>query len=50
MIIGIFLGGKIGLGTFVFAFGIGPLVQITLKLFRMSNAQVIAAEGEAIEQ
>jgi uncharacterized membrane protein YczE len=50
MIIGIFLGGKIGVGTFVFAFGIGPLVQITLKLFRMSNAQVIAAEGEAIEQ
>jgi uncharacterized membrane protein YczE len=50
MIIGIFLGGKIGIGTFVFAFGIGPLVQITLKLFRMSNAQVTAAEGEAIEQ
>lgn len=50
MIIGIFLGGKIGIGTFVFAFGIGPLVQITLKLFRMSNAQVAAAEGEAIEQ
>jgi uncharacterized membrane protein YczE len=50
MIVGIFLGGKIGLGTFVFAFGIGPLVQITLKLFRMSNAQVEAAEGEAIEQ
>lgn len=50
MIIGIFLGGKIGIGTFVFAFGIGPLVQITLKLFRMSNAQVDAAEGEAIEQ
>lgn len=50
MIIGIFLGGKIGLGTFVFAFGIGPLVQITLKLFRMSHAQVVAAESEAIEQ
>ena len=50
MIIGIILGGKIGLGTFVFAFGIGPLVQITLRMFRMSNAQVEAAEGEAIEQ
>ena len=50
MIIGIFLGGKIGIGTFVFAFGIGPLVQITLKLFRMSHAQADAAEGEAIEQ
>ena len=50
MIIGILLGGKIGIGTFVFAFGIGPLVQIMLKVFRMSNAQVAAAEGEAIEQ
>ena len=50
MIIGILLGGKIGIGTFVFAFGIGPLVQIMLKVFRMSNAQVAAAEGEATEQ
>lgn len=50
MIIGILLGGKIGIGTFVFAFGIGPLVQIMLKVFRMSDAQVAAAESEAIEQ
>jgi uncharacterized membrane protein YczE len=50
MIIGIFLGGSLGLGTFVFAFGIGPLVQITLKLFRMSPSAVHAAEAEAQEQ
>jgi uncharacterized membrane protein YczE len=50
MIIGIFLGGSLGVGTFVFAFGIGPLVQITLRLFRMSPTQVALAEGEATEQ
>lgn len=50
MIIGIFLGGSLGVGTFVFAFGIGPLVQVTLRLFRMSPSQVELAEGEATEQ
>jgi len=50
MIIGIFLGGSIGLGTFVFAFGIGPLVQVTLSLFRMSPSEIAIAEGEAQEQ
>lgn len=50
MIIGIFLGGSIGLGTFVFAFGIGPLVQLTLSFFKMSSSQIADAEGEAQEQ
>jgi len=50
MIIGIFLGGSIGLGTFVFAFGIGPLVQVTLSLFKMSPSKIAIAEGEAQEQ
>ncbi|MGA0118305.1 MAG: YczE/YyaS/YitT family protein [Ilumatobacteraceae bacterium] len=50
MIIGIFLGGSIGLGTFVFAFGIGPLVQITLSLFKMSSTQIAEAGAEAQEQ
>ena len=50
MIIGIFLGGSLGLGTFVFAFGIGPLVQVTLRLFRMSPTQTSLAGGEASEQ
>lgn len=50
MIVGIFLGGSLGLGTFVFAFGIGPLVQITLSLFKMSPSQIREAESEALEQ
>ena len=49
MLVGLALGGTIGLGTFVFAFGIGPLVQVTLGLFRMSPSQREAAEGEALE-
>jgi uncharacterized membrane protein YczE len=50
MLIGIALGGHIGLGTFVFALGIGPMVQITLRIFRMSSASIAAAESEALEQ
>jgi uncharacterized membrane protein YczE len=50
MLIGIALGGHIGLGTFVFALGIGPMVQVTLRIFRMSQKDFDAAEGEALEQ
>lgn len=49
MIIGIFLGGTIGLGTFVFAFGIGPLVQVAMKALRMPPSLTEAATGEALE-
>jgi uncharacterized membrane protein YczE len=45
MIIGIFLGGHIGIGTFVFALGIGPMVQITLRLFKMSRGSIAASEA-----
>jgi uncharacterized membrane protein YczE len=50
MVVGIFLGGSIGLGTFVFALGIGPMVQVTLKLFKMSRVDLELAQGEALEQ
>lgn len=50
MITGIILGGHIGLGTFVFALGIGPMVQVTLRMFRMSPSMIAAAESEASEQ
>ena len=48
--VGIALGGTVGFGTVVFALGIGPLVQVTLRLFRMSPSLVAAAESEAMEQ
>lgn len=49
LVAGVVLGGTIGAGTFVFAFGIGPMVQVTLRLFRMSERERLAAEGEALE-
>lgn len=50
MVIGVLLGGTLGIGTFVFALGIGPLVQVTLRMFRMSPPAVQLARGEALEQ
>ena len=50
MITGLILGGSIGVGTFVFAFGIGPLVQVMLTAFKMSPGARRAAIAEALEQ
>lgn len=33
LIIGMLLGGTFGIGTLVFAFGIGPVVQVALRVF-----------------
>jgi uncharacterized membrane protein YczE len=33
LIIGFLLGGTVGLGTILFAFGIGPVVQVFLRVF-----------------
>ncbi len=50
LVVGVILGGGVGVGTLVFAFGIGPLVQIMLRRFAMSASLVAAAESEAQEQ
>jgi len=50
MIIGLTLGGTLGIGTFIFAFGIGPLVQTMLGVFKMSPSTIAAASSEAAEQ
>jgi uncharacterized membrane protein YczE len=49
LVVGLFLGGSIGLGTFVFAFGIGPLVQKALRALRMSPSLNESATGQALE-
>ncbi len=49
LVVGLFLGGSIGLGTFVFAFGIGPLVQKALVALRMSPSLNESATGQALE-
>lgn len=36
LIVGWFLGGTLGLGTLVFAFGIGPAVALAFRLFRVT--------------
>jgi len=36
LVIGYFLGGTVGIGTLVFAFGVGPLVAIFLPMFTMT--------------
>jgi uncharacterized membrane protein YczE len=33
LILGFLLGGTVGLGTVVFALGIGPMVQVALRVF-----------------
>ena len=49
LLIGVFLGGAIGVGTAVFAFGIGPLVQIFLPLLTMSDTSGHEGEAEPTE-
>lgn len=49
MVTGIALGGHIGIGTFVFAFGIGPMVQVAIAALRMSPSLAEQATGEALE-
>lgn len=43
--VGWLLGGTVGIGTVVYAFGIGPLVQLFVKLI---PARVLAASGWAV--
>jgi uncharacterized membrane protein YczE len=38
MVAGLLLGGSIGVGTLIFMFGIGPLVQLILPRFEMRLA------------
>jgi len=37
MVAGLFLGGSVGVGTLLFMFGIGPLVQLILPRFEMRH-------------
>jgi uncharacterized membrane protein YczE len=36
---GALMGGKVGLGTVIFAFSIGPVVQASLRLFKVQRAE-----------
>ena len=45
MVIGIFLGGSIGVGTLAFMLGIGPAVHFFIPRLRMSSPQANVPEG-----
>ena len=47
MIAGLFLGGSIGIGTLIFMFGIGPLVQLVLPRFEMRLASDMTATAQS---
>ena len=47
LVIGITLGGAIGIGTAVFALGIGPLVQIFLPRLQISQRTSVDADATA---
>ena len=53
LLAGFLMGGNVGLGTVVFALGIGPLVQVTLPFFdrdgRVSRRRRQALEAEGNE-
>ncbi len=46
LIAGVLLGGSIGIGTAVFALGIGPLVQIFLPRLAMHESPVATSTIE----
>ncbi len=52
LVVGWLLGGTVGLGTVVFAFGIGPLVQVTLRWFdpedRLGRRRRARLEAEGV--
>jgi uncharacterized membrane protein YczE len=51
LIVGFVLGGTVGIGTIVFAFGIGPLVQLFLRfLDHESRASIAAADPDLAEE
>lgn len=37
LLAGVLMGGQVGLGTLIFAFGVGPVVQASLRLFRVPH-------------
>lgn len=48
LLIGWLLGGKVGVGTVVYAFAIGPLIQLFLPSFRQPRAVSTAAKSRGL--
>ncbi len=51
LVVGFVLGGTVGIGTLVFAFGIGPIVQVFLRVFdRESPAALRRRDPDLAEE
>ena len=46
LIVGFALGGSVGIGTLVFAFGIGPIVARTLPLLHLEELSPSAPDEQ----
>ena len=44
LVIGYFLGGKVGLGTFIFAVSTGPILQASLKLLKLFPINLVRVD------
>jgi uncharacterized membrane protein YczE len=49
LVVGVLLGGAAGIGTILFAFGIGPAVEVAFRLLRVEVPSKQAARMEASE-
>ncbi|MFZ4812581.1 MAG: YczE/YyaS/YitT family protein [Ilumatobacteraceae bacterium] len=47
LVVGLFLGGSVGIGTVAFTFGIGPLVQVFLPLFALPPRSISSGSGRS---
>jgi uncharacterized membrane protein YczE len=42
LVAGVLLGGPVGIGTVLFAFGIGPAVQVAFRLLRQTPVRPVS--------
>jgi uncharacterized membrane protein YczE len=51
LLVGFVLGGTVGIGTVVFAFGIGPIVQVFLRVFDSeASAEIARTDPDLVEE
>jgi uncharacterized membrane protein YczE len=48
LVIGVLLGGPVGVGTVLFAFGIGPAVQLAFRVLRQTPERPVIAARPAV--
>jgi uncharacterized membrane protein YczE len=46
---GFILGGAVGIGTFIFALGIGPIVEASFRVFRVTRPSRVVLQSDAVD-